>query len=230
MKLMNIKAAYGLCQSLYGINPDEDSFEELALEAWGRIGNKHTRLYRYVADTKNQKLELPCNVDEIESVHIPFPDAQTTSNLESGLWTDNIWIEGWIDAWKRTEDPYWTRGKLVKYDSGNNELFFSRDYPKVMVVYHGIFADEEDGLPLVNEKELRAIATYIAYVELNKEAIKKRDINLMKMAKTIEESYNKLAAAARVKEYLNQNDMDRILDVKARWDRKKYGVSYKAIL
>lgn len=85
-----------------------------------------------------------------------------------------------------------------------------------MVVYHGIFADEEDGLPLVNEKELRAIATYIAYVELNKEAIKKRDINLMKMAKTIEESYNKLAAAARVKEYLNQNDMDRILDVKAR--------------
>ena len=33
MELKNIKAAYGLCESLYGITPDENSFEDLALEA-----------------------------------------------------------------------------------------------------------------------------------------------------------------------------------------------------
>lgn len=33
MELSNILAAYSLCQSLYGITPDEDGFEDLALEA-----------------------------------------------------------------------------------------------------------------------------------------------------------------------------------------------------
>lgn len=33
MALSNMKAAFGLCHSLYGITPDEDSFEDLALTA-----------------------------------------------------------------------------------------------------------------------------------------------------------------------------------------------------
>jgi len=55
-----------------------------------------------------------------------------------------------------------------------------------MVVYHGILADDE-GLPLVNEKELRAIATFVAYTSLYKESIKKRDGNLMKLAQVVKE-------------------------------------------
>lgn len=80
MELSNINAAYGLCESLYGITPSESEFEDLAFDAWSRIGTKHTRLYRYVGNVKNHTLELPCNVDLIESVHIPIPDAQMTSN------------------------------------------------------------------------------------------------------------------------------------------------------
>jgi len=33
--------------TLYGIEMQEDDFEEAALIAWGLIGNKRTRLYRY---------------------------------------------------------------------------------------------------------------------------------------------------------------------------------------
>ena len=33
MKLSNINAAYELCDSLYGITPDETQFEDLALTA-----------------------------------------------------------------------------------------------------------------------------------------------------------------------------------------------------
>ena len=54
-----------------------------------------------------------------------------------------------------------------------------------MVVYHGIGADEETGLPLLNDKELRAIATYVAYVSLFKEGITKRDANLINISNTI---------------------------------------------
>ena len=227
MALSNIKAAYSLCETLYGIEPDEDSFEDLALEAWSRIGTKHTRLYRYIGNVRDGKLELPCNADVIESVHIPLPDAQVSSNKTNHAWSSNIWIEGYIDAWKFNSSPYWNKGKLIKYDEGDGVLYFSRNYPKVMVVYHGILADEEDGLPLVNDKELRAIAAFIAYTYMYKDSIKKRDGNLMKMAQVIKEDWLRSCNAARTPEHLSQNDMDAILDVATNWNRKIYSRSYK---
>ena len=205
MALSNINAAYSLCESLYGVELDEDTFEDLALEAWSRIGTKHTRLYRYIGDVKDHKLELPCNVDVIESVHIPLPDAQFSSNQRNHAWSSNIF----------------------KYDEGDGVLYFSRNYPKVMVVYHGIIADEEDGLPLVNDKELRAIASFCAYTSIYKESIRKRDGNLVKLAQIIKEDWLRNCNAARTPEHLSQNDMDAILDVSTSWNRKKYGVSFK---
>jgi hypothetical protein len=56
-----------------------------------------------------------------------------------------------------------------------------------MVVYHGILADDESGLPLVNDKELRAIAAFVAYTYLFKDGIKKRDGNIIRLAQTIKE-------------------------------------------
>jgi len=62
------------------------------------IGTKHTRLYRYTSCTKNKILELPCNVDVIESVHIPISDAQTTNPTENYLDFDNVFAEKYVDA------------------------------------------------------------------------------------------------------------------------------------
>lgn len=90
MALHNFNAAYGLADSLYGITLTETEFEDIALDGWERIGNKHTRLYRYVGDVKNKELQLPCNVDVIESVHVPIPDAQITSNKADLSFFDSI--------------------------------------------------------------------------------------------------------------------------------------------
>lgn len=235
MEFFSINSAYGLCEDLYGITPDENSFEDLALEAWSRIGTKHSRLYRFVGNVENGVLKLPCNADEIESVHIPVPDAQMTTPLSDNYWTDNIWIEHYIDHRKRLQDPYWSPGKLVKYDEGNQELYFSRNYPHVMVVYHGYLVDDE-GLPLINEKEQRAIAAFLAYTTLYKESLKRvaadkyRYKFMVEMLGTVKEDWLRLCNAARVKERLNQNDMDRILDAKTTWNRKVYGKSYKSIV
>ena len=54
-----------------------------------------------------------------------------------------------------------------------------------MVVYHGIFADEETGLPLITDKELRALTTYVAYVSLYKEGLKKRDFGALQIAQDL---------------------------------------------
>jgi len=228
--LHNFNAAYSLADSLYDVKATESDFEDIALNGWMRLGNKHTRLYRYVGDVIDGKLELPCNVDVIESVHVPIPDAQVTSNQSDLNFLDSLWIEGYIDFWKNNEDPYFTRGKYVKYDEGDGVLYFAKDYKNVMVVYHGILADEETGLPLLNDKELDAIAAYVGYVLLRKESIRKRDGDLLKFSQIIEKDWLRLCNAARIPEHLSQNDMDRILDVKVRWDRKSYAHGLKPIL
>lgn len=231
MQLFNINTVYGLVETLYGITPNESNFEDIVMNGWSYINNKHTRLYRYVADAdKDGVLDLPCNVDVIESVHIPMPDAKMTSNKTVFNEINTLFTEGYIDAWKRLEDPYWTRGKLVKYDEGNNQLFFARPYKNIMVVYHGIIADEETGLPLVTDKEIKALAAYVAYVSLYREGIQKRNPDIIQFAQTIYADWLKLCNAARIPEHLSQNEMDSILDVKTRWDRKQYGRSYKPTL
>ena len=231
MQLFNINTVYGLVETLYGITPNESNFEDIVMNGWSYINNKHTRLYRYVADAdKDGVLDLPCNVDVIESVHIPMPDAKMTSNKTVFNEINTLFTEGYIDAWKRLEDPYWTRGKLVKYDEGNNQLFFTRPYKNIMVVYHGIIADEETGLPLVTDKEIKALAAYVAYASLYREGIQKRNPDIIQFAQTIYADWLKLCNAARIPEHLSQNEMDSILDVKTRWDRKQYGRSYKPTL
>lgn len=229
-RLHNINSVFSLVDTLYGIEPTPDDFEDVVMAGWESIGNKHTRLYRYIADTSNGELQLPCNVTDIESVHIPIVDSQITSNRKDFGDVDSAFIEKYIDVWKQNENPFYTKGKLVKYKEGDGVLYFTRDYKNVMVVYHGVIVDEDSGLPLINDKEEKALAAFIAWKEIYKDGLKKRDFNTLKLAKDLELEWLRKCNAARVSEHLTQNDMNAILDVRTRWDRKQYGKSHLPIL
>lgn len=229
MELYNLKTAYPLIESLYGLEIGDD-FEDIALTGWELIGNKHTRLYRFIGKSVNCELKLPCNVDQIESVHIPINDAQMTSNKFDFIDNESLAIEGYIDSWKYINDPFNQNGKLIKYKEGNNTLYFSRDYPKIIVIYQGILVDDEDGLPLINDKEAKAIAAYVAYAELFKEGIQKRNQNSINLAQTIKLEWLQKCNSARIPKHVSQNDINSILDVKFRADRKQFGKSLKPIL
>lgn len=230
MKFYDLNAAYSLAQTLYGVEPSPTDFEDIALNAWTLINNKHTRLYKYVGDTENHELPLPCNVDIIESVHIPIEDAQMTSNKTVFNSIETLFIENYINCWKRIDDPYYNVGKLVKYKEGDNTLYFTRDYKRVMVIYHGILVNDETGLPMITDKEMQAIAAYVGFALLYRESLQKRDPNLMKMALQVKQEWLRACTAARVPEHLSQNDMDKVLDASVRWDRKQYGKSLHSLL
>lgn len=227
MGLLSIKTAYGLAETLYGTNISEGQFEEIALIAWERINRKHSRLHKYTTDVIDGKIILPCNVDRIEAVTININDAQVSDPINDFNW-DNILIEDDIEADKVNKSAYYPTGKYVKYQLGNGELYFEKNYNNVTILYHGFLVDEE-GLPLVNEKEIQAIAAYVAYASLYKEGLKKRDTGLVQLSQTINADWLRLCNAARIPDYIDQNKMDEILDVKTCWDRKKYGKSYKPI-
>lgn len=230
MQFYDLNSVYSLANTLYGVDPSPTTFEDIAINAWLLINNKHTRLYKYVGDTVEHQLALPCNVDIIESVHLPIEDAQMTSNKTVFNSIETLFIENYINCWKRIDDPYYHTGKLVKYKEGENTLYFTRDYKRVLVIYHGILVNDETGLPMITDKEMQAIAAYIGYAMIYKEAIQKRDKNLMQIALQIQQEWKRACSAARVPEHLSQNDMDKILDASVRWDRKIYGKSLHSIL
>lgn len=223
---MNIKTAYSLANTLYGVEMKELEFEEIALNAWELIGNKHTELRKFVGDTDNCFLELPCDIHEIESVHIPMIDSNVSGTLISGLDGSSIATEHYIDTIPSLNSPYYQKEKLVKYKMAGNSLQFDKDYKDVTIVYHSLLMDDSD-MPLINDKEMRAIAAYVAYVSTYKEGLRKKDSNIVSMANVIKADWLQYCNAARISSNITQNDMDAILDAKNSWDRKKYGKSYR---
>lgn len=51
----------------------------------------------------------------------------------------------------------------------------------------------------------------------------------MQLAQMLEQKWKLLCTQARVPDYINQNEMDEILNVMTSWDRKRFGRSFKPI-
>ena len=52
----------------------------------------------------------------------------------------------------------------------------------------------------------------------------------MNIASGLKAEWYQKCNSARIPEHISQNDMDAILDVRTRWDRKQYGKSLKPII
>lgn len=230
MKKNNFHYVSVLLDMLYGIEIEDEELEELGLIAWNLIGNKDTRMYRYcdTIDCENS-ITLPCNVleGEIEAVTASYEDWERVTNYSD--YGDNYtsFIETHIEAEKAYPSKFYMPGKLLKYEQVGNKLYFARNYGKVNVLYRGILMDEE-GLPELTDKEATAIATYIAYVIKFKEGLITNNAASVQMATLLKAEWGKQCDQARVT-YLNQNDMNNIIEIRNSFDRNWYGKGYKPI-
>ena len=225
--------AYTQARELYGLELNPDEFESIGLTAWGRIGNKKYKLYKYqVVPTENSLgeyyVDLPCNVDCIEAVTTNYEDYQKTTPTTLAGNNQNGWIEGYIETRKYNTGKLYAAGKFVKYRQEDNRIILSDKFQVVNILYKGYIVDDT-GLPSLTEKELDAVATFCAYTDMFKRALLTRDQASMQLAQMLEQKWLKLCTQARVPDYINQNEMDEILNVSTSWDRKRFGKSFKAI-
>ena len=214
---------------LYGIELDEDEFEEIGLIAWEQIGNKRVQNYKYCTKVECGKnfIELPCNCDIIESVTYGFEDWNYTDNLHIDGDIDSAFTEHYIEARKGFVDPLYISGKLVNYERVGDKLYINSEYRgPINILYRGVILDD-DGLPEITSKEKDAIAAYIAYTEKFKKYLQTNNQQIMQQAQFLQREWVRLCDAARVDAYLNQNAMDRILDSKSSWNRKIFRKSFK---
>lgn len=223
----NFQAALFQANLLYGIELDQYDYEEYALIAWNKIGNHRVRLYHLEANIneKDLSVELPCNCELVEAVTGRFEDFNYTFNYR---YDNSLFIEQYIESRKRRSEPLYASGKYLKYEQIGNKLYFDKNYKKVHILYYGNIVDE-DGLPQLTDAEVDAIATFIAYVITYKNALQQNNSQLINLASDLRQQWAIKCDQARVPEYLNQNEMNEILDAKMSWNRKVYGKSLKPI-
>lgn len=229
---MNFHYAITLAQTLYDVEGDTEDLEEIGLVAYNFIGNKNTQLHKKLLDVncEDGSVQLPCGVDIIESVtYCGMEDWNHTSNIKEYGDVQSLYTESYIESQKAFLDPYYISGKFVKYKRVGDKLYVNRGLSKVIVLYHGEILDS-DGLPEINDKEAIAIAEYIAYVIKYKEAIKTNNKYVLQQAQDLRQQWLFHCDAARVPEYVSQNEMDSILDAQSAWGRKMYGKSFKPTL
>lgn len=227
---MEFKSAMFQAHILYGLEMLPEDFEEVGLIAWNFIGNKKVRLYRFCSELtcNDNSVELPCNADIIEAVTYGFEDWNYTTNDTPNGDFNSQFVESYIEGRKLFENPLYINGRYAKYERVGDTLYFDKNYGKVNILYKGIILDEE-GLPEIDDKECIAIATYCAYIKKYKEGLITNNANIIQMAQLLEQKWHRYCDAARVPQYLNQNDMNEILDAKTSWDRKRYNKSYKPL-
>lgn len=222
--------AMTLMDTLYGITMQEDVFEETALVAWNLIGNKRYRLYKYSTCSNDctTEVQLPCNCDFIESVTTGYEDWNYVSNIYQNGDINSAYVEGYIESNKHFKDPLYQSGKFVKYERVGDTLYFNEPYGQINILYKGVILDE-NGLPELTDKEASAIATYCAYVSKFKEGLRTNNTNILSIANALKTQWNIQCDQARTPEYLNQNEMDQILEAKTSWNRKIHNKSYKPV-
>ena len=225
----NFKYAISLAQMLYDIDiNDMDTLIEIGLVAYGFIGNKNTELKAEIVNVnKNGLVKLPCKVDLLEALTYPtVEDWNYTSNVKNFGDFNSFNVEQYIERSKQSIDPLYISGHYVKYRREGDYIYVNEPIEQVCVLYHTEQLDEDD-LPLINDKEAIAIADYIAYTAKYKEALRSNNSAVFQMAQTIKKQWMIHCDAARVPEYVSQNEVNDLLDVMASHNRKVYGRSYK---
>ena len=233
MKKYPFYTALSQAYELYGIELDEDTFETYAMSAWNKIGNRDYKMYLMHAHPECDPeggwyVCLPCNCDTIEAVTLPCEDAQETHVNYNHFGHFSHPIEQAIEFSKRMPNEHYIPGKYVKYKELGDRLYFTEPFPVVNILYKGLYAGE-DGLPLLNNKEVEAIAAYCAFIVDFKKGRQTKDAGQLQIAQLEEARWKKLCDAARVSESISQNDMNEILSVMTSFNRSGYGRSYKPI-
>ena len=226
----NFKYAISLAQMLYDIDiNDMDTLIEIGLVAYNFIGNKNTQLVADIVnvDMRTGLVNLPCKADLVEAITYPkIEDWNYTSNTKNFGDFNTLNVEQYIEKSKQSVDPLYVSGRLIKYRREGNYIYVNEKVDVVCVLYHVEQLDEED-LPLINDKEAIAIADYIAYTIKYKEALRSNNSNVFQMAQTIKKQWLLHCDAARVPEYVNQNEMNDLLEIASSYNRKVHGRSFK---
>ncbi len=223
--------AQAKAKQLYALDMNTDDFIEMAYDVWRDIGNIATRLTRYFAKVPADFIiELPQQCEFIDSV-TSIDQQITPTTFDSGGEKDRHVPASYVTSslpgisQSVTHSP----GMTINYITlDNNSIKITSPAlvsTDVMVVYRSLDSDE-DGLPLLNDKEVAAIAAEVTKrdtIRKGFQGIGTKEKSQTTMLQFIIAEATRLMTAAKIDENMSADAIDKILDISTSWDRKVYG-------
>lgn len=208
----------------HGLSIDEDSFIEMALKVWEQIGNRDTKIVKLEkVPVNNGIVEVPCGLYRLLAVTIDQDnciDNHTGSYIHWGTYRPIHTLS------HKAFQPYLleAKGNYIPYRLTHSGIEVDNRLSEVNLIYQELDMDEE-GLPLISEKESYAISWKVAYLIKHREMLKGllKDPSIIQYLK---QESDRLIRDARVFDRISQNLIDSVLNIKTSHDRKKYNRSY----
>lgn len=221
LRTLPFLGALARAQQRYDLDMVEDDFIEEAHDVWRSLGNTAVNTSRFFAVVGEDLLiKLPMDCEFITSVTSTTPSV--TSRYDSA--GANTHIQRNDSVLSRNQSLSSTEGESVNYVLEKGYIrITSTDLlgEKLLIVYNSI-AVGEDGLPLLNDKEVSAIAAEVTRREIFRRVFRNvKGADKILQFITIEAT--RLVAAAKIDEFINDDSIDKLLDIKSSWDRKVYG-------
>lgn len=226
--------------SRYGMNIDKDDFIERGYYVWREIGNIATANHRYTITVPVDRIiELPSDCEFIRAVTADQVLPNTVTNTDRGkYYYDSAGVKSEIspdaaalsaEASVKASKSY-QYGVSVNYTRGDGfiEITSATLINRSVTIQYQAITLDSDGLPLLNEKEVNAIAANMALQEGEKslfKGMKGADV----LVQYLKQEADRLLLAAKSPEKLTDDAIDKILDIKTSWDRKVYGKRFNMI-
>lgn len=227
--------------SRYQISLETDDFIERGYYVWRDIGNIATETDSFTVQVPvNGVVELPSNCEFVEAVtsHEDVTPDTLINTTRSKYQTNSggykqdsrpdksaTSIEDNVRASKSYQ-----YGTSVNYTTGDGHIVISSPamYNRLVTVRFSAIAKDDEGLPLLNEKEVHAIAANLALQEGEKklfQGMKGADV----LVQYLKLESDRLLQAAKTPERITDDELDKALDIKTSWDRKVYGKRFNLI-
>lgn len=206
---VSIYRGLSLIQTFFDETPNEDDYLENALNCLRHIKNVHTTMYGFngVANDKGE-LCLPIRALSIEYVSNGETD-WTTWSLKSQV--SQLYPGGFFVSYKFLGDRIVT------------------DYPdKTFSVAYRTYRQDEEGLPLITEREAEACAYWWKWVDTKRKTYKGNQLAASILQLT-QRDKNKSLLQARIPERYSQNFMDQMLNIIYSRDRKSHNLPFKPV-
>jgi len=235
-----------LLSDLFDIQMQEDDYVERAYNVWRDIGNIATSIHAFEFEIGNDStVSLPCNTEFVESVSSGHDydcgenvilysanwSTDPNQHLADALVSPNSNIHDMSDQKSRLHAegvyiPYELKGTV-----GNYKLSFDSKQigQKGVCIYRGVCVDS-NGNPLLSRKETEAIAYKLAFIHLQKRIFTADPVaaQIMQQSNLVME-YGRKMAAAKIPEYVSQNQWNRMLSAMTSHNRKVYWSSFKTM-
>lgn len=212
----------------FKITMTDDEFIEAAYPIWRSIGNiaRDTQVFQATVP-EDGIIKMPPNcefVSQVTAAELTNVREHKNHNAQ-GVFFEKEYNKSTMgpagDA--RTGAGY-TFGESINFTSGNGNIKItspSLGGLNVEIKYSGILVDS-DGLPMLNDLELEAIAVMLAY-RAGEMRLFNGEPGAADFIKHIKPEADRLMQAASLDEQITEAGLDKLMDIKASWDRKTYG-------